>query len=99
LDLIKDAGDRQLMNVLLAPQSIVRPYLAPPGVPANRAAEIRAAFVGAMNDPELKAEFTKMVGEEPAPTNGVDMQKLLNEIYATPPAVVDRLKAVLNPGK
>jgi tripartite-type tricarboxylate transporter receptor subunit TctC len=99
LDLIKDAGDKQLMNVLLAPQSIVRPYLAPPDVPANRAAEIRAAFMAAMNDPELKAEFTKMVGEAPSPTNGEDMQKLLIEIYATPPAVVERLKTVLNPGK
>jgi tripartite-type tricarboxylate transporter receptor subunit TctC len=99
LDLIKDAGDRQLMNVLLAPQNIVRPYLAPPGLPADRAVEIRAAFMAAMNDPELKAEFTKMVGEAPAPTNGEDMQKLLNEIYSTPAAVVGRLKAVLNPGK
>jgi tripartite-type tricarboxylate transporter receptor subunit TctC len=99
LDLIKDAGDRQLMHVLLAPQNIVRPYLAPPNLPADRAAEIRAAFMAAMNDPELKAEFTKMVGEAPAPTSGEDMQKLLHEIYATPPAVVDRLKTVLNPGK
>jgi hypothetical protein len=40
-----------------------------------------------------------MVGEAPAPTNGEDMQKLLNEIYSTPAAVVGRLKAVLNPGK
>jgi tripartite-type tricarboxylate transporter receptor subunit TctC len=99
LDLVANEGDRQLMRVLVAPQNINRPYLAPPDLPANRAAEIRAAFMAAMNDPELKAEFTKMVGEAPAPTNGEDMQKLLNEIYSTPPAVVDRLKTVLNPGK
>lgn len=99
LDLVTNEGDRQLMRVLVAPQNINRPYLAPPDVPANRAAEIRAAFMAAMNDGELKAEFTKIVGEGPAPTNGEDMQKLLNEIYATPSAVVERLKAVLNPAK
>jgi hypothetical protein len=99
LDLISDEADRQFMRVLVAPQSINRPYLAPPDLPAERTREIRAAFVAAMNDEALKAEFTKMVGEEPAPTGGEDMQKLLNEIDATPPAVVARLKAVLNPGK
>jgi tripartite-type tricarboxylate transporter receptor subunit TctC len=99
LDLVTNMADRQLMHVLLAPQSIVRPYLAPPGMPADRAAEVRAAFMAAMKDAELRAEFTKIVGEEPAPTSGEDMQKLLNEIYATPRAIVDRLKTVLNPGK
>ena len=99
LDLISDEADKQFMRVLVAPQSINRPYLAPPDLPADRAKEIRAAFMAAMKDEALKAEFTKMVGEEPAPTSGEDMQKLLNEIDATPPAVVARLKAVLNPGK
>lgn len=87
------------MRVLFAPQSINRPYLAPPGLPADRAKEIRAAFMAAMQDEALKAEFNKMEGEEPAPTGGEDMQRLLHETDATPPAVVARLKAVLNPGK
>ena len=99
LDLVTNEGDRQLMRVLIAPQSINRPYLAPPDVQANRAAEIQAAFMAAMSDSELKVGFTSMVGEEPAPTNGEDMQKLLTEIYATPSAVVGRLKTVLNPTK
>jgi tripartite-type tricarboxylate transporter receptor subunit TctC len=99
LDLLSSESDRQFMRVLIAPQSINRPYLAPPDLPPARAQDIRAAFMAAMKDEALRAEFTKIVGEEPAPTNGADMQKVLNEIDATPAAVVERLKTVLNPAK
>lgn len=96
LDLIPDEAGRQMLRVLVAPQKITRPYLAPPGLPAERAADIRGAFMSAMNDDELRAEFLKVVGDKPSPTSGEDMQKIIDEIYATPPDVVERLKAVLN---
>jgi tripartite-type tricarboxylate transporter receptor subunit TctC len=96
LDLIPDESGRQMLRVLVAPQKITRPYLAPPGLSSERAAEIRGAFMAAMNDADLRAEFSKIVGDNPSPTNGEDMQKILHEIYATPPEVVERLKAVLN---
>jgi hypothetical protein len=96
MDLIRDEADRQLMRVLVAPQAITRPYLAPPGLPAARAADVRKAFALAVADEGFRAEFTKIVGEPPSPTSGEDMQKILDEIYATPPEVVSRLKAVLS---
>jgi tripartite-type tricarboxylate transporter receptor subunit TctC len=99
LDLVVNAADRQFMRVMVAPQGINRPYLAPPDLPPERAKEIRAAFMAAMQDDGLRAEFAKVVGEPPTPTGGADMQRLLEEIYATPADVVARLKAVLNPGK
>jgi len=97
LDLIPDEAGKQLMKVLVAPQNITRPYLAPPGMPADRTAEIRKAFAETMKDPGYVAEFTKLMGEAPSPTNGEDMQKLLAELDATPPAVIERLKEVLKP--
>jgi tripartite-type tricarboxylate transporter receptor subunit TctC len=96
LDLIPDESGKQMLRVLVAPQTITRPYLAPPGVPAERAAEVRSAFMSAMRDEGLQAEFLKVVGDKPSPTSGEDMQKLIEEIYATPPEVVARLKDVLN---
>ncbi|MDB5572011.1 MAG: Tripartite-type tricarboxylate transporter, receptor component TctC [Hyphomicrobiales bacterium] len=99
LDLIPDEAGKQMMRVLVAPQAITRPYLAPPGMPAERTKEVRAAFMAALNEPALRAEFSKIMGEEPSPTNGADMQKLLEEMYNTPPAVVARLKEVLKTGK
>lgn len=97
LDLIPDQAGKQLMRVLVAPQNITRPYLAPPGVPADRAKEVRAAFMAALTDPALVAEFQKVMGEGPSPTSGEDMQKLLEDMYSTPPEVVARLKAILKP--
>jgi tripartite-type tricarboxylate transporter receptor subunit TctC len=96
LDLIPDQAGRQLLRVLLVPQQITRPYLAPPGLSPERAADIRGAFTKAMQDGELQAEFEKIVGSKPSPTTGEDMQKLLNEIYTTPADVVARLKSLLN---
>ena len=99
LDLVANATDRQFMRVMVAPQGINRPYLAPPDLPPERARDIRSAFMAAMQDEGLRAEFAKVVGEPPTPTGGADMQRLLEEIYATPADVVVRLKAVLNPAK
>jgi tripartite-type tricarboxylate transporter receptor subunit TctC len=95
LDLVKDPADKQLMTLLLAPLGIARPFLAPPGVPAERAAELRKAFMAAMQDEELRAEGRKIGLDDIDPTAGDDMQKLLQQIYATPEAVVEQARAML----
>jgi tripartite-type tricarboxylate transporter receptor subunit TctC len=97
IDLIPDEAGKQLMKVLVAPQNITRPYLAPPALPADRAREMRAAFAATMKDPGYVAEFTKLMGEAPSPTNGEDMQKLLADLDATPAPVIARLKEILKP--
>jgi tripartite-type tricarboxylate transporter receptor subunit TctC len=95
MDLMTNEEDRQMMRILVTPQTVTRPFLAPPGLPPERAKEVRAAFWAALNDKELRAEFTKIMGEEPSPTSGEDMQKLLETIYATPAPVVEKLRAIL----
>jgi tripartite-type tricarboxylate transporter receptor subunit TctC len=98
LDLIPDEAGKQMLRVLVAPLAITRPYLAPPGVPADRTREVRAAFMKTMQDEGYRQEFRKLMGEEPSPTSGEDMQKLIEEIYATPAPVIARLKEVLASG-
>ena len=98
LDLIKDEAGKKMMRVVVAPQAITRPYLAPPEMSADRAREVRKAFMDTMKDPGYMAEFRKVMGEDPSPTSGEDMQKLLKEIYDTPPDVIARLKDVLSHG-
>lgn len=98
LDLIKDEAGKQMMRVVVAPQALTRPYLAPPELSADRTRELRAAFTQTMKDPGYIAEFRKLMGEDPTPTDGEEMQKLLKDIYDTPPAVIARLKDVLRQG-
>jgi tripartite-type tricarboxylate transporter receptor subunit TctC len=98
LDIIPDEAGKQMMRVVVAPQALTRPYLAPPEMAADRTREVRAGFMKTMQDPGYVAEFRKLMGEDPTPTSGEDMQKLLEEIYNTPPAIIARLKDVLRQG-
>lgn len=95
MDLIKDQGDRQMMTALLAPLTLSRPFLAPPGLPPERVAELRKAFLAALADSDLRADAAKISEGSLDPTSGEEMQEQLAGIYATPAAIVDRLRTIL----
>lgn len=96
MDLVKDAADRQMLTLLFGPLSLNKPFFGPPGLAPQRAAELRKAFAAAMNDADLRAEVVKLTGEELEPTLGEDAQKLVAQMYATPPAVARRLRDILS---
>ncbi len=96
MDLVKDTGDRQMLTLLFGPLSINKPFFGPPGMAAERTAELRKAFADAMNDAELRAEVIKLTGEDLEPTSGENVQKLVAEMYATPEAVAHRLRDILS---
>ena len=96
---LADTPDKKAMVKLISsPLVISRPYLAPPGLPAERAADIRNAFSRALADPGFIAEFeTSSGGDQPEPTDGAAMQKILASMQATPKNVVERMRTILNP--
>jgi tripartite-type tricarboxylate transporter receptor subunit TctC len=96
MDLVKDTPDRQMLTLLFGPLSINKPFFGPPGMAAERVAELRKAFADAMNDAELRAEVIKLTGEDLEPTSGENAQKLVAEMYATPEAVAHRLRDILS---
>ena len=96
MDLVKDPADKQLLTLLFGPLSLNKPFFGPPGMAPERTAELRHAFIQAMQDPELRAEVVKLTGEDLEPTSGEDMQKLLTQIYATPEAVAHKLRDILS---
>jgi tripartite-type tricarboxylate transporter receptor subunit TctC len=96
MDLVKDPADQQMLTLLFGPLGLNKPFIAPPGLPPERTAELRHAFAQAVKDPELVAEVIKLTGEELEPTSGEDMQKLLERIYATPEAVANKLRDILS---
>ena len=69
------------------------PLVAPPGLPAERVSELRAAFVAMMKDPELVAEAAKL-NLDVEPVEGREMQDLIARLYGTPPAVIDMVKKI-----
>jgi tripartite-type tricarboxylate transporter receptor subunit TctC len=89
IDLIDDKENREIMKLILLSQSFGRPYLAPPGIPADRAAALQAAFKKTMTDPDFIADAEKN-RLELDPTYGEELKKLLNDAYALPPALLKR---------
>jgi tripartite-type tricarboxylate transporter receptor subunit TctC len=93
LDLAQKLEDKQLVDVMLAPLEMGRPFFAPPGVPADRLAALRHAFDATTKDEDFLADVKKQKMEL-SPLNGEDVAALVKRIYATPRTVVDVAKQI-----
>jgi tripartite-type tricarboxylate transporter receptor subunit TctC len=93
IDYAKTPEDRKVFEFLFAPQEMGRPFFAPPGVPAERVAALRAAFARTLKDAQFLAEAEKM-GVEVQHIGGEHIQALVERIYASPPDVIARARAV-----
>jgi tripartite-type tricarboxylate transporter receptor subunit TctC len=88
---------RQIVNVILGRQVMGRPVVAPPSIPADRKEALRRAFDATMVDPDYVAEATAR-GLEINPVGGAELDKLLGELYATPPDIIAEVRAIITPG-
>jgi tripartite-type tricarboxylate transporter receptor subunit TctC len=68
-----------------------RPFVLPPGVPADRVKLLREAFDKAVKDPELLAD-AKTQRMEIDPVTGEAINALLDRVYAAPPELAKRLR-------
>ena len=64
-----------------------RPFSAPPGVPADRVAALRKAFMDTLADPEFRATAEK-AKLEINPVSGEELQALVEKLLKTPADVV-----------
>jgi tripartite-type tricarboxylate transporter receptor subunit TctC len=92
-DRAKTEEQRQLMRFIFSSTEFGRPYIFPPDVPKDRVQFMRGAIAAAVNDPELVAEAGKMkldmVYRPPE-----QLEKLVNQLYDTPPALIETLKNI-----
>ena len=93
-DLAKTDADRAALKLMMARLEYGRPFFAPPGVPADRAAALVHAFDQAMADRAFIAEADKL-NLEVEPVSGAEVGKLVVDVNATPPDVVARVRAAL----
>lgn len=87
---------RQILKLISSPVLIGRPYVAPPDIPAERVAELRAAFTATMNDKSFITEAEKR-GLDVDPSTGDEIQRIAMETIATPADLVAKAKAVMEP--
>jgi tripartite-type tricarboxylate transporter receptor subunit TctC len=93
-DLAKTPEQKSLIKLMFARQVVGRPYAAPPGIPKERLAVLREAFMDTMADPDFLADAKKLELEV-SPVSGPEVEKLLAETYATSPDVAQKLSALL----
>ena len=91
-DLVTKAEDKVFFEAGYASLKAGRPFLAPPDVPADRVAALRAAMNATFADPEFLAEVARLQMPVDKPSTGEEMQALIKRIYALPPAVIERLR-------
>ena len=96
IDLVTKAEDRQLVELLVAPTAMARPFAGPPGLPPQQTALLRSAFDATVEDPQLRADAAKIQAEL-APTTGERVQSLVGRIYATSRSVTERARKLLAP--
>jgi tripartite-type tricarboxylate transporter receptor subunit TctC len=87
-------GGRRLVKVMLAAEEFFRPHYGPPGIPPERVKILREAYMKTMNDPAFLAEAKKR-RLEINPTSGNEIETLVKDIMVQPPAVIERMKALL----
>jgi tripartite-type tricarboxylate transporter receptor subunit TctC len=91
-DYAKSKEDREVFDVAFGPHVLGRPVLAPPGVPAERAAALRLAFMRTMQDAELLGETSKL-GLEIRPASGAEVEALVARFASFPKSVIERATA------
>jgi tripartite-type tricarboxylate transporter receptor subunit TctC len=95
MDLAPSDEARQIFRFLIARQVMGRPYFGPTGVPAERAAVLRKAFIDTLHDPQFLAEANKAKLEiNPVPASRIEA--LLKELYATPADAIKKASALFN---
>jgi tripartite-type tricarboxylate transporter receptor subunit TctC len=91
-DFARNDEQRRILKMIFARQVMGRPYVAPPNLPADRVAALRQAFMETLSDPSFLAD-AKESGLEINPVSGADVERLVKDVYATPPEIVAKAKA------
>ena len=90
VDLARNAEEKAAIQFLYAGLELSRPFIAPPGMPAERVKMLRDAFMATMRDLDFIADAEKQkLGLDPK--NGEHLAVLIKRIYATPRPIVDRI--------
>jgi tripartite-type tricarboxylate transporter receptor subunit TctC len=89
MEFAKTEEQQQIFRLIFARQVMGRPFLAPPGVPRERAEALRRAFDDTMKDAEFLADASR-TQLEITPVAGAEVEKLVTELYQTPKPVADK---------
>lgn len=98
VDVTDNAEQKAALKLIVARQSIARPFAAPPGLPPERARALREAFAATLADPEFLAEARSQSLDIEA-VQGAEVEALIREVYASSPQAVQLATSVMRETK
>jgi tripartite-type tricarboxylate transporter receptor subunit TctC len=99
LDLLDQEADKVLLRAASAPLVLGRPFAAPPGVPAERLAALRAALMATFHDPAFQADCVQQRLDCADPKSGDEIASLIAQAYAAPADIRRRLIDIYQSGQ
>lgn len=93
-DVLQNDEQKHIFRLVLSQLALARPFIAPPGVPAERVKDLRNAFNATAKDPDFLADMAK-AQQTVRPYTGEQIDALLKEVYATPPEMIAKVKAAM----
>jgi tripartite-type tricarboxylate transporter receptor subunit TctC len=88
--------DKPLLNFMAQVSTVGRPLATTPGVPADRVAALRAAFIATTRDPDFIAAAAHE-NMEIRPMTGDKLQEIIFGLLNAPQDVRERMKVALEP--
>lgn len=93
-ELARNDEQRQIFKLIASVPALGQPYLAPPGVPADRLAVLRNAFAATLADPAFLAE-AKKIRFAIEPMSADDVAQIVHETVHAPPDIIAKAKAAM----
>ena len=92
VELARTDEERQILRAVMNATEIGTAFFTTPGVPQDRVTALRRAFDATMKDPDFLAEAqrTKLTT---GPLPGEELQKLVTEVSALSPELLEKVKA------
>lgn len=88
--------DRAVLRLLGSVSDIGFTIMAPPGIPAERVASLRQAFLKMVKDPDFLAEAAK-IGIDPEPMSGEELQRAVADALGASGEALQKLQEVTRP--
>jgi hypothetical protein len=89
MDLAKDEEAKKILSFLFSYLVFIRPFVAPPGLPADRLKALQDAFAATLKDPEFLAEADR-AGVEIRYASPARVMGALDDIFNAPEAIRTR---------
>lgn len=93
-ELAANDNDRKIIGLVVSGAYLGRPLALTPGVPADRVAAVRKAFLNTMKDPVFLAEARKLRFDI-EPVSGEEMQAYLTKLMAFPAELVPQARELI----